>query len=232
MIVKTFYGRVGKRIFDAAIASIALVALTPLFAVIALLIKITSRGPIFYRQARVGRSGRIFQLTKFRSMIVNSERKGLLITSAGDRRVTPFGRILRRSKMDELPQFWNVVRGEMSLVGPRPEVPLYVDVYSVEQREVLTIRPGITDPASIAYRDEEKVLAGKSDPDLYYRQVVLPHKIDLNREYLKRLSFSYDLWLLLRTVAIVAFPKLPVRGLMGSAKEIPAQADEILFLDR
>lgn len=224
-LVKTMYGRFGKRIFDTAIASIALVMLMPLFAVIACLVRVTSRGPIFYRQARVGRNGKIFQLVKIRSMFVNSDRKGLLITSAGDRRITPFGHILRASKMDELPQLWNVVRGEMSLVGPRPEVPLYVDSYSTEQREVLRIRPGITDPASIAYRDEEKMLAGKCDPDLYYREIVLPHKIELNREYLKQMSFFYDLRLLLHTVAVVAFPKSLTRRLLRSSAEVREQAD-------
>lgn len=230
--VRTFYGRLGKRVFDAATASIALVMLAPLFAAIALLVKLTSSGPVFYRQARVGRNGGIFELVKFRSMLVNSDRNGLLITSAGDRRITPVGRILRRSKIDELPQFWNVVRGEMSLVGPRPEVPLYVDSYSAAQREVLSIRPGITDPASIAYRDEEKILAANSDPDLYYREIVLPHKIELNREYLKRLSFLYDLRLLFHTVAVLAFPKSLTRRLMGSAKDSPERTNESLFLNR
>jgi len=219
--VKTLYRRVGKRIFDVAVASIALVVLTPLFALLAVMVKLTSRGPIFYRQARVGRNGRVFQLIKFRSMFVNTDREGLLITSAGDRRITPLGRILRGSKMDELPQFWNVICGDMSLVGPRPEVPLYVDSYSAEQRQILTVRPGITDSASIAYRDEEKVLAGKTDPDLYYREIVLPHKIELNHEYLKRLSFSYDLRLLFQTIAVVALPKLMARRLMRSSAEIP-----------
>lgn len=219
--MKALYAKTGKRIFDTAIASIALVMLTPLFALLALMVKVTSRGPILYRQVRVGRNGRVFQLVKFRSMFVNSDRKGLLITSAGDDRITPFGRILRRSKMDELPQLWNVVRGEMSLVGPRPEVPLYVGSYSPEQREVLTISPGITDSASIAYREEEKVLASKSDPDLYYREIILPHKIELNREYLKQMSFSYDVRLLFQTVAVVAFPKSLTRKLMRPSAEVP-----------
>jgi len=231
-LVKTFYGRFGKRIFDTAISSVALVMLTPLFAVVALLVKATSRGPIFYRQARVGRNGRIFQLVKFRSMFVNADRGGLLITSAGDRRITRLGRILRRSKVDELPQLWNVVRGEMSLIGPRPEVPLYVDSYSEAQREVLTINPGITDPASIAYRDEENVLAGKTDADLYYREVVLPHKVKLNREYLKQMSFSYDLRLLFHTIAVVAFPRSLSRRLTRCATKSPERANESLFLNR
>lgn len=187
--------------------------------------------PIFYMQVRVGRNGRLFQLVKFRSMFVNSDLEGLLITSAGDRRITRFGRILRSSKMDELPQLWNVVRGEMSLVGPRPEVPLYVDSYSSEQREVLAIRPGITDPASIAYRNEEKLLASEANPDLYYRETILPHKIQLNREYLKHMSFSYDLHVLFHTVAVVLFPKLLVRRLVGCAAE-GTQQGRSPFLNR
>jgi len=230
--VKTFYRRFGKRIFDTAIASLALLMLTPLLAVIALLVVATSRGSIFYWQARVGCNGRIFRLIKFRSMFVNSDREGLLITSAGDSRITPFGRILRRSKLDELPQLWNVVRGEMSLVGPRPEVPLYVDSYSAEQREVLTINPGITDPASIAYRDEENVLAGKADADLYYREVVLPHKVELNREYLRQMSFSYDLRLLFHTIAVVAFPRSLSRRLTRCATKSAERANESPFLNR
>ncbi|MFZ0731077.1 MAG: sugar transferase [Candidatus Sulfotelmatobacter sp.] len=230
--MKTLYGRAGKRIFDIAVSSVALVMLTPLFGILAVLVKITSRGPIFYRQARVGRDGRTFQLVKFRSMFVNSDRNGLLITSAGDRRITPFGRILRSSKMDELPQLWNVVWGEMSLVGPRPEVALYVDSYSAQQRDVLTIRPGITDWASIAYREEEKVLASRTDPDLYYREVILPDKIELNRKYLNQMSFSHDLRLLFHTIAIVLFPRSVVRRLMGDASEAPGRASETLFLNR
>ena len=204
--MSTFYARIGKRFFDAVVASISLLLLAPLLAVLALLVKAASPGPVFYRQERVGRDGKIFRIAKFRSMLVNADRLGLHITSAGDPRITRIGRILRACKLDELPQLWNVARGEMSLVGPRPEVPRYVNSYSAAQREVLAIRPGVTDPASIAYREEEKLLASQPDPERYYREVVLPHKLDLNREYLSRMSFCYDAYLLARTISVVVIP--------------------------
>src|SRR5437899_493607 len=162
-----FYTRWGKRTFDFILAASGLVLLIPVLLVVIVLVKITSKGPAFYRQDRVGQGGRIFRIVKFRSMFAAAEKHGPAITSAGDPRVTPMGRLLRRSKIDELPQLWNVLRGDMSLVGPRPEVPRYVDSYSPEQRRVLTVRPGITDPASIAYRQEEHLLGAQLDPDRY-----------------------------------------------------------------
>jgi lipopolysaccharide/colanic/teichoic acid biosynthesis glycosyltransferase len=137
-------------------------------------------------------------------MFVDADRHGLAITAAGDSRITSIGRILRRFKLDELPQLWNVLKGDMSLVGPRPEVARYVESYSIAQRQVLAARPGITDPASIVYRHEETILERQPDPDRYYREVVLPHKLTLNLEYLRRVSFSYDLSLILRTAASIA----------------------------
>jgi lipopolysaccharide/colanic/teichoic acid biosynthesis glycosyltransferase len=202
------YIRFGKRIFDASFAALALFVLSPLFLILVVLVKVSSAGPVFYRQERVGKNGRSFKIAKFRSMYANAERIGLPITRAGDPRVTWIGRLLRAGKLDELPQLWNVLKGEMSLVGPRPEVLRYVTSYSPEQREVLSILPGLTDPASIAYRDEEKLLGIQVDPELYYREVVLPHKLDLNREYIRRMSFSYDVYLVLRTIGIVLIPNL------------------------
>ena len=221
------YEKVGKRILDVTASLIALVTLSPIFGLLALLVRLTSPGPIFYRQERVGRNGMTFKIAKFRSMFVNSDRAGLLITSSGDRRITPVGRILRASKLDEIPQLWNVMKGDMSLVGPRPEVPSYVQCYSTDQREVLRIRPGITDPASIAYREEEKLLAGQVDPDRFYREVLLPHKIQLNREYLKQISFRQDLYLLLRTLSVVLFPKPMQRE--SAAGSAPTRAGHSSF---
>lgn len=203
---QTFYLKTGKRAFDFVSAGIGLLLLSPLFLVLAVLVKLTSRGPVLYRQARVGRSGKMFRIAKFRSMHVDADKRGLAITSSGDPRVTRVGRVLRQFKLDELPQLWNVLKGEMSMVGPRPEVPGYVECYSASQRAVLSVRPGITDPASILYRDEEKVLAGHTDRDLYYREIVLPEKLKLNLKYLTDISFFRDLSLLQRTFSCVLFP--------------------------
>jgi lipopolysaccharide/colanic/teichoic acid biosynthesis glycosyltransferase len=193
------YSRWGKRALDLILSTVGLAMLSPLLLIIALLVILTSRGPAFYRQQRVGRNGELFRIVKFRSMVANSDKSGPLITSTHDPRVTCMGRFLRRYKLDELPQLWNVVKGEMSLVGPRPEVPRYVKTYSPLQRRVLLVRPGITDPASILYRHEEELLGQQADPDRYYRDVVLPDKLRLNLEYLGHISFSYDTSLVLRT---------------------------------
>lgn len=201
---RTFYTTVGKPILDALAAAIGLLVLVPVFAVVALSVRLSSPGPVFYRQERVGRGGKTFRIVKFRSMFVDADQRGLAITATGDPRITSVGRILRHFKLDELPQLWNVLMGEMSLVGPRPEVPRYVESYSEAQRRVLAVRPGITDPASIAYRHEEELLGTYPDPDLHYREVMLPHKLSLNLEYLTRMSFSYDLSLIVRTACMLA----------------------------
>lgn len=194
-----FYQRRGKRGLDCVVAALGLVLLAPIFVVVALLVKVFSAGPVFYFQDRVGRNGKRFKIVKFRSMFEGADKRGLAITSSIDRRITPIGRIIRRFKFDELPQLWNVLKGEMSLVGPRPEVPCYVETYSPAQRRVLTVRPGITDPASIAYRREQELLATQTDPDRYYRDVVLPDKLNRNLEYLDRISLSHDLCLAMLT---------------------------------
>jgi lipopolysaccharide/colanic/teichoic acid biosynthesis glycosyltransferase len=198
-----FYQKCGKRVLDCFAAALGLLLLAPLLLLVALLVKITSRGPVLYLQDRVGRSGQIFRILKFRSMFEDADKRGLAITSSVDPRVTSIGRMLRHLKLDELPQLWNVLKGEMSLVGPRPEVPRYVESYSPAQRRVLTVRPGITDPASIAYRREEELLAAQPDPDRYYREIVLPDKLNLSLEYLERMSFSYDVLLVLHTTGSI-----------------------------
>jgi len=195
-----FYQQWGKRILDCAAAALGLLLLGPLLLLIAVLVRLTSAGPAFYLQQRVGKGGREFKIIKFRSMEVDAERHGPGITSGGDARVTPLGRILRPLKIDELPQLWNVLKGEMSLVGPRPELPHYVAGYTRQQRQVLTIRPGITDPAALAYRREEDLLARDPDPESFYRQEVLPHKLRLNLKYLEQVSFVRDLRLILTTI--------------------------------
>ena len=174
--------------------------LSPLFCWIALWIKLTSPGPVFYRAMRVGQDGRSFRLYKFRSMIVGTDRQGPCITATGDPRITRVGRFLRRAKLDELPQLLNVLKGEMSLVGPRPEDPRYVALYTPEQRRVLAVRPGITSAASLAFRHEEQLLAGE-DWETHYRARVLPDKLALDLAYLARRTLLSDFALILRTLA-------------------------------
>lgn len=205
-----FYCRIGKRLLDLGIASVGLVLLVPLFALCAAVIKFSSPGPIFFRQYRVGRYGRLFHILKFRSMVAGAERVGLGITSSGDTRVTRTGTTLRRLKLDELPQLWNVVKGEMSLVGPRPELPEYVASYDPQQRRVLDVRPGITDIASIRFRHEEELLRRSPDPDRFYREVLLPQKLALNLEYMQKISFSFDVYLIFQTLVLLLFSFRPL----------------------
>lgn len=194
----TFYQRTGKRTLDVCGGALGLVLLIPIFVVVALAVKATSRGPVFFRQTRIGKNGRSFSLVKFRSM--RQVAGGPSITALGDVRVTRLGAWLRRIKIDELPQLWNVLKGDMSLVGPRPEIENYVKHYSVEEQRVLRVRPGITDPASLAYRHEEVILAQHVDPEEYYRSSVLHDKLILNLSYIDSISFRTDLQLILNTI--------------------------------
>lgn len=166
---------------------------------LAIWIKIDSEGPVFYRQVRVGKGNRDFRLFKFRSMRVGSDRKGLITVGGRDPRVTRSGYYIRKYKLDELPQLINVFTGDMSLVGPRPEVRKYVDLYTPEQMHVLDVRPGITDPASIRYRNENELLAQVEDPDRYYVEVIMQDKLQLNLEYVEKQSFRFDLQLISKT---------------------------------
>jgi len=195
--------RAGKRAFDAASAALGLILLSPVLAAAALAVKLGSRGPVLFRQHREGRQGRIFSMVKFRSMCVNHSGDGPGITVSGDSRVTPVGRFLRRYKIDEFPQLWNVVRGEMSLVGPRPELPRYVARYSPAQREVLSVRPGITDPASLYYRHEEEILAASANPERCYADKILPDKLTRNLDYIRQISFAGDMRLIIQTLRCV-----------------------------
>ena len=186
-----------KRIVDILISSFSLVVLSPVLIVLGLLVSIDSPGPIFYRASRVGRSGTPFKLYKFRSMVVNADT-GPKITTAGDARVTKMGRFLRQTKLDELPQLINVLNGDMSLVGPRPEDPRYVALYSSEQREVLKVRPGITSPASVVYRHEERLLTG-SDWENFYTQTLMPAKLAIDLDYARHPSLWRDITIILKT---------------------------------
>jgi lipopolysaccharide/colanic/teichoic acid biosynthesis glycosyltransferase len=195
-----------KRLFDILFSFIGLLLLQPFFIVIAIMIKIDSTGPVFFRQGRVGKNFRRFMIYKFRTMVVDAEKKGLRITSGGDRRVTRVGRMLRKFKIDELPQLFNVLKGDMSLVGPRPEVEEYVKLYEEDYREILKRRPGITDVSSIIFREEEAVLENQADPEGYYKKILLPEKIRLTKEYIEKSSFLYDLKLVLNTLHRIFYP--------------------------
>lgn len=192
-----------KRLMDVAISGAALAVLWPALLLIALAIKIDDPGPVFYRQVRVGKNGREFRIFKFRTMIVDADKKGLQITVGRDSRITRIGAILRKTKLDELAQLLNVFIGEMSFVGPRPEVPRYVELYTPYQRQVLLVRPGITDYASIAYRNENDLLEGADDPEKMYIEQIMPDKIELNMKYLREISPIADIRLILSTVAAV-----------------------------
>lgn len=189
-----------KRLFDVAAASVGLLMLCPIMFLIALAIKLKSPGPAIYSQTRIGKYGRPFRLYKFRSMVVDAERLGSSVTTGCDPRITPIGRILRRTKLDELPQLWNVLRGDMSLVGPRPDVPEIVDMYTPQMRKILNVRPGITSIASLHLRREEELLTLVTDPDTFYIQVIVPAKVELAMEHIRHNSFLFDLSILLQTI--------------------------------
>lgn len=192
-----------KRLMDVVISGAALLLLWPVFLLIALVIVIDDPGPVFYRQVRVGRNGKEFRIFKFRSMVVNADKKGLQITVGRDSRITRVGAFLRRTKLDELAQLINVFAGQMSFVGPRPEVPRYVELYTPYQRQVLLVRPGITDYASIAYRNENDMLSGAENPERMYIDTIMPAKIELNMKYLREISPLADIRLILSTIAAV-----------------------------
>jgi lipopolysaccharide/colanic/teichoic acid biosynthesis glycosyltransferase len=188
-----------KRAMDVVASVLGLVLASPILAVAALAVRLTSAGPVLFRQPRVGRRGQSFEILKFRSM--RTGMTGPSVTRGGDARITPVGKILRRSKVDELPQLWNVLVGDMSLVGPRPEMRKFVDLFRADYARILSIRPGITDYAAIDYRDEEVVLATSTDPETAYTRVVLPAKIKLYHRYLDDMSLRTDVTLILRTLA-------------------------------
>lgn len=188
-----------KRAFDVVASGLGLIVLSPLFVVLAIWIKADSRGPVFYRQVRVGRHNRDFRLYKFRSMRPDSDKKGLITVGGHDPRVTRSGYYIRKYKLDELPQLINVFLGDMSLVGPRPEVRKYVDMYTPEQMRVLDVRPGITSLASIRYRNENDILAKASDPDRAYVTQVMPDKIAIDLEYVPKASLLTDIRLIFMT---------------------------------
>lgn len=188
-----------KWIFDRVMALVGLVILLPVFLVVGILIKIKMPdGPILFRQKRVGKGGRIFTMVKFRSMVVS--HSGSSVSVAGESRISPLGAKLRKYKLDELPELWNVLIGDMSFVGPRPDVPGFADNLVGEEREILRLRPGITGPASLKYRNEEELLASVDDPIRYNAEVIYPDKVRINLDYLRHWSFARDLKYIVQTL--------------------------------
>lgn len=189
-----------KRIFDIICSGLGLIVLSPFLLFVAIKIKNESDGPIFFKQIRVGENGKEFQILKFRTMVVDAEKLGRQITVGNDSRITKIGAFLRKYKIDELPQLINVLKGDMSLVGPRPEVPRYVNMYNEEQRKVLEVKPGITDLASIRYRDENELLGQAENPDEFYIKTIMPDKLALNLEYIRKSNVFLDIYIIFRTI--------------------------------
>lgn len=188
-----------KRLFDIFASGLGLLILSPLFLILAIWIKLDSKGPVFYRQVRVGRGNKDFRIFKFRSMMVGADKQGLITVGGHDPRITRSGYFIRKYKLDEFPQLINVFIGDMSLVGPRPEVRKYVDMYTPEQMHVLDVRPGVTSLASIRYRNENELLDKAEDPDQFYIDVVMQDKLAIDLEYVKNASFWYDIKLIFQT---------------------------------
>lgn len=190
-----------KRLFDILMSFFGLLILSIPLIIISIIIKFTSKGPVFYRQVRVKRNGEDFKIFKFRTMVADADKKGMLITVGEDNRITGIGKFLRKTKIDELPQLINVFIGDMSFVGPRPEVRKYVDMYDEYQVNVLKIRPGITDLASIKYRDESSLLGESSNPEKTYIEEIMQKKLEINLEYIQNISFFNDIRLIFMTIA-------------------------------
>ncbi|MDO5649553.1 MAG: sugar transferase [Gallicola sp.] len=201
-----------KRIIDIVLSIIGIVVMAIPMIIISIAIKLNSKGPVLFRQERVGKNFQHFKINKFRTMVTDAEKKGMQITVGKDNRITSVGNFLRKSKLDEFPQLFNVLFGEMSFVGPRPEVPKYVELYDQYQKNVLKVKPGITDLASIEYRDESTVLAQSDDPEKAYIEEVLPTKLKLNMKYIKNMSVFYDFYLIMKTLLrIISFERIDER---------------------
>jgi lipopolysaccharide/colanic/teichoic acid biosynthesis glycosyltransferase len=197
-------GAAGKRAFDLALSSVALLLLAPVFVIVALAVKLDSRGPVFFRQQRVGREGKPFAMIKFRTMVVGAAQLGTNVSPSCDPRLTRVGAFLRRCFLDEAPQLVNVLKGDMSLVGPRPETPDYAALLRPEEKAILRVRPGMTGPSTLAYsRDEAAILAGREDPERYYRDCLLHERACLDLRYLSRPAISEDIRILARTALLV-----------------------------
>jgi lipopolysaccharide/colanic/teichoic acid biosynthesis glycosyltransferase len=192
-----------KRVFDATFAAIGLALLAPALMVLAIAVRLSSSGPVYYRGLRIGLNGKLFRIAKFRTMVANAEALGGLCTSSEDPRITPVGRWLRKYKLDELPQLFNVLKGDMSFVGPRPEAQEYTDLFNEEEKQILSVRPGITDWATFSNSDEEAILAGSPDPERTYLEDIRPEKIRLQLKYVRERNLWIDFKILLATVILV-----------------------------
>ena len=197
------YKKYGKRVFDVTASVIGGVVFLPILIPIAIWIKLSSKGPLFYVQKRVGKNFKEFNLYNFRSMTVNADRQGPSVTSGDDPRITKVGKIIRRTKIDELPQLLNVLKGDMSLIGPRPEVMKFVEQKKEAYKKVLSVKPGITDNAAIAFRDEETLMEQYTDKEKAYVEIILPQKIELYYEYIDNISFQNDVKLLMQTLKVI-----------------------------
>jgi len=189
-----------KRIFDFVASLIGIIIISPILTIVAICIKLDSKGKVLFLQKRVGKNGMPFNIYKFRTMVSDAEKLGKQITIGKDSRITRVGAFLRKYKIDELPQLFNVLKGDMSLVGPRPEVPKYVDLYTEEERKVLEVRPGITDLASLRYSDENEILGKVENPEEYYINVIMKDKLKLNLEYIEKSNIIFDIYLIIKTI--------------------------------
>lgn len=189
-----------KRALDIVVSLFGLILMSPLFIAISILIKVDSKGTVFFKQTRVGKNKTNFKIYKFRTMVTDAEKIGKQITVGNDNRITDVGKFIRKCKMDELPQLINVLTGEMSLVGPRPEVPRYVEMYDEYQAQILLVKPGITDYASIEFKNENEILKDSKNPEKKYIEEIIPHKIELNMKYIKNISLKEDIKLICKTV--------------------------------
>ncbi|NFT91747.1 sugar transferase [Clostridium botulinum] len=194
------FNKIVKRIFDFVCSTLGIIILSPIFILISIMIKTGSDGPVFFKQIRVGEEGKDFEILKFRTMVVDAEKLGKQITVGNDNRITKIGSFLRKYKLDELPQLINVFKGDMSLVGPRPEVPRYVKMYNDEQRKVLEVKPGITDLASIRYKDENALLGKAENPEEFYINTIMPDKLALNLEYINKSNVFFDIYIIVKTI--------------------------------
>lgn len=194
------FNQIVKRIFDFLVSLIGIIILSPIFVIVSIAIKLDSRGEVLFLQKRVGRYGKEFNIYKFRTMVTDAEKIGKQITVGKDSRITRVGAFLRKFKIDELPQLFNVLKGDMSLVGPRPEVPKYVALYNEEQRHVLEVRPGITDMASLRYKDENDILGKVDNPEEYYINIIMRDKLNLNLEYIEKSNLFFDIYLIIKTI--------------------------------
>lgn len=194
------FNMICKRLFDILASGIGILILSPVLLLISIIIKVTSKGTVFFKQKRIGLNKKPFTILKFRTMVVDAESLGKQITVGNDARITGIGKFLRKYKLDELTQLINVIKGDMSLVGPRPEVPKYVDMYNEQQSKVLSVRPGITDLASLRYRDENQLLGGVDDPESFYINIIMPDKLKLNLEYIEKNNVIVDIKIIINTI--------------------------------